>query len=228
MTPSELVAQCRREIDDVVSPYLWSDGDLYHYLDVAQQTFARETLIFSDATTAEVCSTAVIADEKFVDLSPLIVQIRRAKLLSQTRRLDLTSLDKIGDGYQFDDYCNDAGSNWETATGTPRAILLDVEENKGRLVPIPVSNDTLELMVYRLPLETVTASSSELEVTDVRHQRMLLLEMKSLAYGKHDSDVNNVELSESYHLKFMSACNDVYWELKRARDKKWTTRSAWV
>lgn len=228
MTPSELVKLFRSEIDDKTSPYLWSDDEVYHYLDVAQREFARETLIFSDSTTAEVCSVAVVAGEKFVELSPLIVQIRRAKLLSQSRALDLSTIDKIGDGYRYDDYSNNSGSNWESATGTPRAILPDVEKDKGRLVPIPAANDTLELMVYRLPIETVTPASAELEVSDPEHQRALLFEMKSLAYGKHDSDVNNPQLEEAYHLKFQTVCNAIHWQLKRIRDKKWTTRSAWI
>jgi hypothetical protein len=228
VTPNELVKLFRREIDDLTTPYLWSEDDVYHYLDLAQREFAKLTLIFADSTTAEVCSAAVLADEKFVDLSPLIIQIRQAKLLSATRKLHLTSLDKISQGFGTDDYGMFSDSAWETSTGAPRALMLDVEIDKGRLVPIPTEDDTLELMVYRYPLNVVTSSSAELEVTRPEHQRHLLLKMKSLAYGKHDSDVHNDTLEEKYQIAFESACGTVHWELKRMRDKNWTTRSAWL
>lgn len=120
MTPAELVKLFRREVDDKTAPYLWSEDDVYHYLDVAQQEFARETLYFPDSTTADVCAATVIADEKFVDLSPLIVLIRRAKLLSQTRALKVTSLDKAdqvnGSDYGF----HISGGNWKRARARRR------------------------------------------------------------------------------------------------------------
>ncbi len=228
MTPAELVKLFRREVDDKTAPYLWSEDDVYHYLDVAQQEFARETLYFPDSTTADVCAATVIADEKFVDLSPLIVLIRRAKLLSQTRALKVTSLDKAdqvnGSDYGF----HISGGNWETRAGTPAMLITDIEKDKGRLVPIPDVADTLELMVYRLPLNTVTAASTELEVTDARHQRHLLLGMKAYAYDSHDADVRNEALAAEYRDRFEAKCNEVKWELMRLRDKSWVTTSAWV
>lgn len=228
MTPAELVKLFRREVDDQASPYLWKDDDVYHYLDVAQRDFARLTHIFSDATNAEVCSVSVLANEKFVDLSPLIIIIRRAKLLSGTRKMTVTSLDKVEFECTGDDYNLFSGGNWESKTGTPKLLLTDVEKDKGRLVPIPTADDTLELMVYRYPLNTVTSASTELEVTDPEHQRILLLGMKAAAYDTHDADVRNETVAADYRTRFEAKCRDVKWELVRKRDKQWTTRSAWI
>jgi hypothetical protein len=229
VTPGELVALFRREIDDLVTPYLWSEDDVYHYLDISQREFARLTYYFADASTPDVCQAAVTAGEKFVDISPLVIQVRRAKLTSQTRDLHLASLYKAQDLFWGSDYGSTRGNAyWETSTGTPRAMLMDVERDKGRLVPIPEAADTLEMMVYRYPLETVTPASTELEVADTRHQRILLHEMKSLAYSKHDSDVQNDALAEAFHLRFEQACVAVKNELTRGRDRSWTTRSAWI
>lgn len=229
MTPAELVKQFRREVDDRVAPYLWSEGDVYHYLDVAQREMARSTLYFPDSTTADVCQATVIADEEWVELSPLIVEIRRAKLSSQRQPLKITTLDKAEQSFLSDDYGAFAGgAGWDDRTGTPRALITDMEIDKGRLVPIPTEADTLEMSVYRLPLNTVTTASTELEITDARHQRHLLLGMKALAYDVHDADVRNEVLALDYRARFEAACREVKWELLRRRDKQWTTRSAWV
>jgi len=229
MTPAELVSLFRREVDDRESPYLWTDDMVYHYLDTAQKTFAQETRCFSDATSADTCSVTVIAAEKFVDLSPLIVEIRRAKLLSQSRTMRITSLDKIDEALSTNDYGISGGSaSWDALTGTPRLLVTNIEQDKGRLIPIPTVADTLELMVYRLPLNDITSASTELEILDVRFQRYLLMGMKALAYDTHDSDLRNEELAVAYSNKFYGACKEVKWELGRKRDKNWTTRCAWI
>jgi hypothetical protein len=227
VTPGELKDYFRREIDDLKAPYLWSDDDVFMYMDVAYSEFCRLTDYLSDATTPDVCQVSVIADEPFADLSPLVTKIRKATMSSTGHEVALRSMRQMDSGFVTNDYGVAVGTNWLTTTGTPKIAVTDVEFNKLRLSPIPTAADTLDLIVYRLPIDTIDASSSEFEVTDRRHQLIFLHKMKSLAYGKHDADVKNEVLEAKFERSFEQMCEAVKAELARIRDKSRTTRCVW-
>jgi hypothetical protein len=227
MTPGDLLKLFRIEVDDTKQPYLWSDDLVYSYMDYAQKEFARLTYLFSDASTDSIVTVAVSANTPFVDLSPLILRIRHAALLSTMRPIDVTTLSEMQVGYTVSDYGTLSTTTWDRAIGSPKYFVTDIEIYKGRLVPIPQADDTINLIVYRLPLEDLTSASTELEIVDTRYQRDLILLMKSMAYGKHDSDVYNEDLADKYFKLFTARCDEVYWELSRARASEWATRSAW-
>ena len=220
----ELLGLLRRELSDVEAPNLWSDDDLFQYLDEAQEAFARTTELFSDATTTSITQVTVTAGQAFVALSPKIHRIEGDMWLqtakSTVREANLNELDDV---FCTDDYGQILRGSWRTSTGLPKYLVLDIERDKGRLVPIPTANDTLELNVIRLPLKSVVESGG-LEVTDRLHQRTLLTYAKGLSYDKNDIDTQDSKLAEQFKGEALLQMFDIRDEQRRKRRRPGVVR----
>lgn len=202
MTPESLADLFRSDIEDTdADDPLWTDVEIFGYMDQSAKQFARTTDYFADASTTEIVDVAVTATEKFVSLDPRITKIRGARLAGSGIEITPKTYANVNQsGYGRDAYDNYAFSspiNWENSIGNPTIIITDLEKDKGRLVPIPVSDDIINLFVYRLPLLDITEDSATFEITEVEYQRGLMYYMKYLAYQKNDSDVYNEQLSEA-------------------------------
>ena len=201
MSPEELLCLFRSNVEDTdANDPLWTDEEMYSYMDEAQKQFARETDYFMDASNTDVCVVAYTAGTTFVTLSPRITKIRGAILRANGYKLTpkkYADMDKTA--YGRDRYARSNAwqkSNWQSSTGTPEFIITDMEHNKGRLAPIPTVDDTIDLIVYRLPLKDLDENSTLFELEEVEYQRGLQFYMKYLAYQKNDSDVYSTALSE--------------------------------
>ncbi len=191
-TAQDLVSLFRAVVDDTVAPFLWSDTEVLSYIDEAQTAFARGTEIFFDSTTPGLTKVPVAPKTPFVAIDPIIIRIRRAKLSSQAHSLKIQNTTQI-----------DSAWNWEEAVGSPYVLILDDTRSFGRLIPMPVIADTLNLWVYRDPLNTISAVTDNLEITDPEDLRLGLLNyMKGAAYDKNDSDIHNEVLSAASFAKF--------------------------
>lgn len=220
----DLLGLLRRELSDVEEPYLWADDDLFQYLDEAQEAFARTTELFSDATTASVTRVSVTAGQPFVALSPKVHRIEGDMWLQTAKQtVSEANLNELDSLYCGDDYGHASGGRWRSATGTPRYLVLDIERDKGRLVPIPTAADTLELHVIRLPLKSVTEPGG-LEVTDTWHQRALVVYAKGLAYDKNDVDTQDAQLAAQFKAEALSQMFEIRDETRRKRRRPGTVR----
>lgn len=215
MTPTELFDAFRLEVDDTAAPFLWSEDEIYTYMDKSQRAFARATDCFLDATTPAITQIAIIADQALVALSPLVIKPRRAELASTFRRVEITTLAALDEGAIVGrDYARDYGLStpwrWRSATGEPLFAITDFQPGKLLLVPQPVTADTLSLVVYRMPLNKITSASATFEVTDEDHQYGLRLYMQHRAYLKQDSETYNPKRSQTAKaewLEFIDAAN---------------------
>jgi len=222
MTPSDIADLFRSDIEDTdADDPLWTDTEIFGYMDQSIKQFARVTDYFADASTTEIVDIPVVATQKFINLDPRITKIRGARLATAGLEvIPRTYADVNQSGYGRDAYDNFAFSspiNWENATGTPTIIITDLEKDKGRLVAIPVVNDTLNLFVYRLPLLDITEDSATFEITEVEYQRGLMYYMKYLAYQKNDADVFNEQLSEAAFVLATDFMDRVKTALRRQR-----------
>ena len=221
MTPEELRDLFRSDVEDTdeLDP-LWSETEVYQYMDQAQKYFARETDYFTDVSTAAIVNAAVTAADPFVTIDPRITKLRGARLSDGTKvtPVKYDDIDRVGyarDAYDTMQFSNNI--NWESDTGVPRFAITDMEDDKLRLVPIPTANDTLNLRVYRLPLEDITEDcNTSFEITEYEYQRGLMYYMKYLAYQKNDSDVYNAELAA----EALSQWGDFIGRVRRALDRK--------
>ena len=65
----------RSEVRDEATPYLWSDAEIYSYIDDAQKMFCRLQGGIADASSA-ITRIDVMAGDVLVPISPLIVILK--------------------------------------------------------------------------------------------------------------------------------------------------------
>jgi len=182
--PSDLLALARRELSDTVEPYLWSDNDLYYYMDEAQREFARKTRCITDAT--HFTEIAVNEDDPWLDFDPAIIDIKRATLSTADQVLEIQTIEEFQNSYYDDDYgIIRKKGYWEEQTGTPTHIILNMETDMMRLYPIPSADDELDMVVWREPIYDIESSSSNFEIPQ-KYNYKLIYKIKELAYGKQD------------------------------------------
>jgi hypothetical protein len=222
MTPDDLHEWFRSQIDDVVTPYLWSEDEVYAYMDSAQKAFARQTDYFVDSTTYS--GLTVTAGNPSVVLSDLILKIRKARLVNAKTYVEPVKLYDIGTRNMPDDYRNlFSSSNWEDLTGVPRCVITDMNVGTGRLVPIPVANDTLSLSVVRLPLTDLVPGAALFELADTEDQRMLFHWMAFKAYSKQDVDTYDPNTADNHRGIFTAYTDKRSREFRRKRSPAATT-----
>ena len=203
MTADDLANLFRLAIDDTdADDPLWSDTELFSYMDASQKEFARRTDYFSDASTVAIVQIPFVTDDTIKALDPRIIKIRSAKLTTNKTKVQPVTYSQMENRITNpSDYNSpfEFGSilDWESSNGIPRYIVTDIETNAIRLAPIPVVADTLELIVYRLPLENITEDCNALEITEEDLQRGMLFYMKYMAYLKNDIDTYDERLQQT-------------------------------
>lgn len=181
----DLITQFRTQMDDNVEPYLWDEDRIIEWIDEAQKVFAERTKIFKGSESISVLT----ADGGDFAMPAYVFETRRAKLASQSLPLEIGNFNAIDRATVYAEYGIDLTGDWETLTGSPRLLVLDEKFGFGRLIPKPSADDTVKLHYYRYPLKDITSSSSALELTDTRHQRLMVVYARAMAYGDHDADV---------------------------------------
>ncbi|HEY9471114.1 MAG TPA: hypothetical protein VIQ76_16025 [Propionibacteriaceae bacterium] len=219
MTPGELLALFRTESRDLQSPYLWEDSEIYGYMNAAQEMFCRFTDGINDSTTSATQLT-VTTGTPTVDLDPSLRRIRQARLLSTNQFLTILNPEDVELGnFVYDDYGIQRSSGIDlTATGTPRYLITGMDDTTARLSPIPIEDDTISMVVQRLPLVMVEGASDDLEVAE-RHHRYLLWWMQHLAHLKQDAEAYDRARSQMFRDMFQAYCAQVYAEQLRMQHK---------
>lgn len=221
-TVDELVDKFRRQMDDVAEPHFWSDETICEMLDEAQREFAIITYIFKGSDSTIV----VTADDPYVTFPAELIFPRRAKLASQTRPLSLINMSDA-ESQPVDDYgLQSSVWNWETVTGTPRLLITDETNGKGRLSPIPTADDTMTLHYFRFPQTAIADVNDTIELQDPRHQLSLLLYARHKAYDDHDVDTYNPQLAEEFYGKFLRKVQSFKSEIKVLQERVRTVKYA--
>lgn len=216
MNAEQLYDLFRSDVVDVEEPYLWSEDEVYAYMDDAYKMFVRLIGGVGDVTSA-VTRVVVRAGEQYAALDPRILKYRSAKLVSSGRPVVIINLQDTPltatDDYGFQ------ALNRDNAPGPVRFMVIGEEDDKARWVQVPVENDTVQLSVYRLPLNDIKSCVDEfVDVRDYHHIHLLKW-MKHLAYGKQDAETFDRGRSERYALEFRSYCDFVRLEEERRRSK---------
>lgn len=206
MLSTELLDQFRLDVVDVELPYLWSDAEVFSYIDSAQKQFCRNIGGLGDASSS-VTSLAVSVGTEWITRSPLILKVREAYLPDGTPLTLVNYEDLKAHGIRFD------GS-----VGQPKALILGMEENSVRLWPVSNVVTSVRLVIDRLPLKSINDADQKLEVAD-HHKDGLGLWIRHRAYSKQDAetlDRNKAELSKQEFERYCAAAKR---EADRARHK---------
>lgn len=178
MTADEVLELARIRLDDVKTPYLWSDDFLAGALDRAfVEAIERSSPIY-DQGTEEVCVIPLVIGTHTYEVHPSIQQIDRLFCASDDRALVPRSMR---------DVANDAGLQWDQHQGLPywyyrlgRSI---------RVYPTPTVTDTLNLWVYRRPLDAeLPSKDSTMAALGSQYHDKLVEWVCYEAYRVKDSD----------------------------------------
>lgn len=215
MTAAELLDYFRSQVRDDVLPYLWSDEEIYVYMNDAQRMFVRLTGGIFDATTCKATEVDVIAGEKYSDLHPSILHIREAFYGPERRKIKLIDL---GSSTRMTsaDYGIIRSIGAIENPGRVEYMVIGEERNKCRWVSIPDEDATVYLAVARLPYKTLSDAQQQLEVSDEHHINLIEW-MKHRAYNKHDGDVFNPTAAAESEQRFKEYCAFVWKEWERYR-----------
>lgn len=217
MNSSDLYARFRSDVFDVQEPYLWSDTEVYAYLDAAQKQFCRLTGGILDSSSA-LTQVAVMSGDPWVNIDPRILKIQKIFRASDFGPVDpvtLEDLDRLG---QEADYGFQRRYRLDNMPGEVRYAITNMEANKLRLLRVPVAADTLQLTVYRLPLKTINDADQKLEIAE-QHHEFLLLGMKARAYRKQDAETRDDRKAGAFEGEFRLYCDQARQERERREHK---------
>lgn len=211
----------RSDVRDQATPYLWSDAEIFSYIDDAQKMFCRLQGGIADASSA-VTQLAVTAGDAFVPVSPTILKIRNARRADGYDLEILNFEDLLFRPSADSDYGFRPGFRIDNTVGTVKAVVVGMEANRLRLVHIPQEDLTINLIVYRLPLVTITGGTGQALEIDEQHHRHLLHWMKHLAHQKQDAETYDRGRSETFRAEFLAYCDQAKAERER-REHKYRT-----
>lgn len=207
MDSSSVLAQFRADVVDEVEPHLWSDAEVFGYIDDAQKMFCRLTGGLGD-TSSSVSQINYVVGVNKVALSPLILKFRAAYHSVNQQPVEVLN---------FEDLASRC-VRLDNRAGHPRYIVIGMEENTGVLYPTPIDSGMIQLMIDRLPLKTINDEDQKLEVAD-QHKRGLLLWVKAQAYSKQDAETLDRLKQQEFDSSFRRYCADAKAEKERRMHK---------
>lgn len=220
MDSTALLALFRADVRDDAAPYLWSDTEILSYIDDAQKMFCRLQGGIADSSSA-LTLLEISAGDQFADYDPRILKLRAAYREVDGRNLELLNFEDMQFRQAESDYGYRPGFRIDNSEGELRALVLGMEANKVRLVRIPTDDYDIRLVVYRLPLEDITAEDLPLEIDEVHH-RHLLHWMKHLAHQKQDAETYDRGRAEQFRVEFTDYCDRAKAEREK-REHKYRT-----
>lgn len=218
MTPQELYDAFRTEVADLTKPYLWTDAEVYSFMDEAQMSLCRFGVGISDSDS-EVTRISYAAGDEYVPYDPRILRVRMARLASSSRQVDVMNFNDFTSGAAFGvDYGTVQRLVLDSTRGPVRYLVTDLHQDQFRLVYVPEAADELLLTVYRLPLEALTEASTAFEVSR-QHHRPLLHWMKHLAFLKEDAETFDRARATEHEERFRAYCEQQADEVARREHK---------
>ena len=206
MIASELIDQFRSDVVDVEEPFLWSDPDVLSYIDSAQKQFCRKVGGIADATSS-ITSLSIGLATDWIATSPLILKIREAYLSDGTPMEVVNAEDLASRRIRFD------GS-----VGTPKMLIIGMEVNNARIYPVSNVINTIQMMIDRLPLKSITDGTQKLEIQE-HHKEGLGIWVRYRAYSKQDAETMDKNKALTLKAEFEEYCVLAKKERDRAKHK---------
>lgn len=197
MTPRGLHDSFKRDVADYATPSLWSDEEIYEYMNWSLDQFCIGWGGIVDSSSA-LTTLKAMPDQEFVKISPRILKIKTAYSTTKNRRVKILNQQDVMAGYCVDDYGFEFRNIYESRPGPVRGIIIDMGAGKGRWVDIPTEDEMIKLVVERLPLcEISCQGAGDIELGD-EFLRTILLGMKSQAYDKQDAESFDKSKAEKF------------------------------
>lgn len=204
MESHELLGIFRCDAVDDVEPYLWSNSEVYRYINDAYFMFARLTGGIPDGSSSV---TQLTASEGVATtaIHPSIMRIRTARNVTDNNRpLGIINV-QDEDAFLSDDYGRVISTSIDTV-GPVRYMVIGEEEDYVRWINIPHADATIQLVVERLPLIPITNKQQRFTGVREEHHYHLLKWVRHLAYRKQDADTFNLVKSDQERNDFIEYC----------------------
>jgi hypothetical protein len=217
VTPQQLYDRFRADVLDTELPYLWSEDEVWGYLQDAERMLCRLAGGIRDASSEQATVAYLTAGVPWVQLHSSVLDVRSARSQALARTVPLFSFEELFMPQEDLNRGSSVSTDDLDQQGQFKALVKGMEHGKLRAVRIPDADDTLYLVVERLPLfdpRDNADSESGLEVGDM-HRIHLLNWMKHLAFEKQDADTYDPQKSEKAQVKFIAYCEQVAAEKRR-------------
>jgi hypothetical protein len=219
----ELKDRYRSDVRDTDSSTpLWSDADIYDYMDDAQKMFCRLQGGIADTTTDSICKISYAANDQYKAISPLILKIRQVVRESDQLEVEVLNFEDLQMHALADDYGFQPPYKIDSTPGEVRAIVVGMQEGMIRLVRFPTAADSLRLTVYRMPLVDITTTGNQTFEIAAVHVRPLLYWMKHLGHLKQDAETYDKGRADMFEALFRQYCDQAKAEREK-REHKYRT-----
>lgn len=215
MKSDELYELFRREIDDTETVFLWSEFEVWGYMNDAYRQFVRLTGGVADISSS-ITEIDVVADEATAVVSNKILKFREARLNSTNRKLAIVNYTDTERPTL--DYGNTATDS-DMQPGEVHSMIIGEQKGLVRWVQVPMVADTVHLSVMRLPLEKIDKDGQELVDVDEEHHEALLLWMKARAHMKQDAETFDKGRAQDFRAQFEAYCRGVVADWERHKSK---------
>lgn len=192
MTLADLRTMFRRDVADKANGQLWSDSDIDDWLNEAEREACVRAKLIHERANESICKIDAVAGETRYQLNAVIIEITHASL---TNSAGVSSILNILDWREADRLQYDRRAN----TRAPRAIIH--HDTWIDLDCIPDASYTVNMEVYRMPMESMVADSDSPEI-GAHHHRHLLHWVKHQAYGVQDADTLDMNKANDFEGRF--------------------------
>lgn len=204
MESHELLSAFRCDVVDDVAPYLWSNDEVYRYINDAYFMFVRLTGGIPDGASYVTQLTAT-ADTPTTAVDPCIMRFRTATNATDHRPIRIINIQDAEDMTE-EDYGVVRRTSLADTVGPVRFMIIGEQENYVRWVNIPAEDTEIQLVIERLPTVTITRDRQRLDGVREEHHYHLLKWMRHLAYRKQDADTFNLVKSDQERNDFFDYC----------------------
>lgn len=203
MTRQDLLTKLKILLDDSIgssSDLMVSNTLKYAYLAEGQEKFCEETGFFIDMSST-VTQITTVSGTKDYTLDERIIKV--LEVWDGTRKL-----------YSIDEDVNYVNEFNLSTSGRPYLWRSDVEPGKIRLFPNPNSAITLQMRVWRYPLESLETSEPEIPS---RFQWACIEWAAYKVLSIQDAEIRNGAKADEHLNKFMMYVNDGIKYLRRLK-----------
>jgi hypothetical protein len=164
----------------------WDNEELTGYINAAIDMVYRRTNPIKDFYQLD-----IEAGTNSYNLPSYILEVLKAK----------RETGKYIEERSMDDFWN--FSEYNTKSGEPSSFFTDVEQGKIRFYPTPLTDETIDLMIYRLPVSKLSWDNPEAS-PELReeYQIPMLYGAASLCYLKDEANILDPQRANTFSLMF--------------------------
>jgi hypothetical protein len=212
MNADDLLSVFRNIADDVAKPYFWSDDTFYLYLTDAINKYCELGKPIRDHTSP-LTTLEYTADSPWVLLDEKVLRVISAyddSTKTKLKVLDWEAYESEGIDRSSADYNTYLTIHrYPDTAGMVYGAIMGMEDNKLRLVNIPVVNGTISVVIERYPLYPISENNLDIEGVPETDRLSLLDWVMHKCYAHQDAEMFDPQKSQLAKLNFEAAMLEV-------------------